>query len=347
MNSVTAGTVSQKTYPKTAFDSILILTDKATFAEPFRVYQDSVGYLQDNTHADLIQAGLLAFAQEPKITTVIVAKTDATNVDVGALLADMVALDAVLDVDFFMVATVTDDTDAQLVELAKYIETKEMMGLFYTNNPLTIAVDATDLASLLKALGIRKSSVWYHATIRVDMAFASRFLGEKIGLVSSKHIVLSSVTASNLTSSEIANIEGKNCNYYDSERKKFTFTKQGITPSGENIKDVAGEIFVAVTCIEATYEVLLNNSNISFNTKDLKKLKSAITFKLRQAQDQEIIAEDDATLGASFIITVTPYRADNKIEYDIKYLVAGTVKWVTIKFTSYKDDTQFNIERSA
>lgn len=46
MDSVRASTVSLKSYPKTAFDSMLILTDKATFDEPFRVYQDPIGFLR-------------------------------------------------------------------------------------------------------------------------------------------------------------------------------------------------------------------------------------------------------------------------------------------------------------
>ena len=346
MDSVRASTVSLKSYPKTAFDSMLILTDKATFVEPFRVYQDPIGFFEDNTHDNLVQAGLVIFGQEPKITTVIVAKT-AVNLDIGALMVDMVNLDAVLDVDFFKVGVISAHTDDQLVELAKFIETQENMATFFTNNPLVIAIDSTDLASRLQAIGIRKSSVWYHKDKRLDMAFTSRFLGEDIGLVSAKFLVLSGIDSSDLSSSELSNLEGKNCNVYDRERKKYVMTKQGITPSGENINSVAGEIFVSVTCIEATYEVLLNNSKISFNKFDLKKIRSAIIFKLRRAQKQKIIAEDDAELGAGFLIAVTPLRAESKIEYDIKYLDAGTLKWVSIKFTSYKDDNQFNIERTA
>jgi hypothetical protein len=35
--SVLASTVSQRSYDKTTFDSVIILTDKATFEEPFRI----------------------------------------------------------------------------------------------------------------------------------------------------------------------------------------------------------------------------------------------------------------------------------------------------------------------
>lgn len=344
-NSVLASTVSQRSYDKTTFDSVLILTDKATFEEPFRVYQSSTGFLEDNTHADLVQAGLLLFMQEPKIVTVIVAKTDDTNTDVGTLGVTMVELDATLDTDFFSVAVVSSHTDDQLIELAKYVETQEFMYSAYTNNANVIALDETDLASRVKALGLRKTHVWYHATKRLDLAFISRFLGEKIGLVSAKFLVLSGVDSSNLTSSEMTNLLNKECNAYDTERKKYIFTKQGTTGSGENIKSVAGEIFVSVTSIEATYEILLNNSNISFNKKDIRKITTALNVRLRIAQKQKIIAEDDEELGASYIMILTPLRAESKLEVEIKYLDAGTLKWVTLKFTAFKDDTQFNIER--
>lgn len=345
--SVTASTVSLKSYPKTAFDSVLILTDKATFEEPFRVYQSSTGFLEDNLHDDLQQAGLLLFMQEPKLITVIVAKTDDTNVDVGALGAKMVELDSILDTDFFAVTVVSAHSDAQLLELAKYVETQEMLCCLQTANADVISTATTDLASMVTDIGLRKTFVWYHATKRLDMAFISRFLGEKIGLVSAKFLVLSGIDSSDLSTSEMTNLLNKNCNIYDRERKKYVFTKQGTTGSNENIKSVAGEIFVSVTCIEAVYEILLNNSNISFNAKDIKKLTTALNVRLRIAQKQKIIAEDDPELGASFLMEITPLRAESKLEFDIKYLDAGTVKFVSLKFTAFKDDTQFNIEREA
>jgi len=343
--SVGASTISHKSYPKTAFDSVLILTDKATFAEPFRVYQSSTGFLEDNTHDDLVQAGTLMFMQEPKIVTVIVAKTDDTNIDVGALAVKMVELDSILDTDFFAVGVVSAHSDDQLMELAKYVETQEMLFSAYTSNVSTISTGETDLAFRVKDLGLRHTFVSYHATKRLDFAFISRFLGEKIGLVSAKFLVLSGVDSSDLSTSEMTNVLFKNANVYDRERKKYVFTKQGTTGSNENIKSVAGEIFISVTCIEAIYEILLNNSNICFNSKDIKKLTTALNTRLRIAQKQKIIAEDDIELGSSFLIAITPLRAESKLEFDIKYLDAGTVKFVSLKFTAFKDDTQFNLER--
>lgn len=345
--SITASTISHKSYPKTAFDSILILTDKATFAEPFRVYQSSTGFLEDNTHADLQQAGLLLFMQEPKLITVIVAKTDDLNVDVGALSAKMVELDSILDTDFFTVTVVSAHTDSQLLELAKYVETKEMLGCFYTANQAVITTADTDLASQIKDIGLRHSFVWYHADKRLDLAFISRFLGEKIGEVSAKHLVLPGIDSSDLSTSEMTNLLNKNCNVYDRERKKYIFTKQGTTASNENIKSVAGEIFISVTCIEALYELQLNNSVLSFNKIDLKRVSSALLFQLKKAQKQKIIAEDDPELGSSYLMTLTPVRTEDKLEVEIKYLDAGVMKFITLKFTAFKDDTQFNIERLA
>jgi len=345
--SVTSSIVSHKQYPKTAFDSVLILTDKADFPEPFRVYQSSAGFLEDITDEDLVQAGLLFFMQEPKAVTVIVAKTDVTNTDIGTLVVTMVELDATLDTDFFTVITVSENTDDQLVELAKYIETQEYMGCFYTNSPVVITTEQTDLSAKLKALNLRKSHTWFHKDKRIDAGFISRFLGEKIGLVSAKFLPLVGIDISGLTTNEMTNLLSKNCNVFDRERKKYDFTKQGVTASNENIKAVAGEIFVSVSSIEAVYQILLNNSNISFNYQDIKKITTAIKVVLMQSQKQKIIAEDDPELGASFLMELTPLRAESKLEVEIKYLDAGTLKWVTLKFTAFKDDTQFNIEREA
>jgi hypothetical protein len=345
-NSIVASTISHKSYPKTAFDSILLLTDKATFAEDFRVYQDSVGFLEDNTDQALQDVGLLLFAQQPRLITVIVAKVDSLIADVGALSSDMVALDSTLDTDFFAVCVVSDHTDAQLVELAKFAETQEMLCSLYTNNPEALTTVTTDLASLVQALNLSHTFVWYHATIRLDMAFLSRFLGEKIGLVSAKHLVLAGVTPSNLSTTAMGNLLNKDCNVYDSERKKYIFTKQGTTASGEHIKSKAGEIFVSVTCIEALYELQLNNSLLSFNKIDLKRVSSTLMFELKKAQAQKIIAEDDPDIGSSILMTLNPLRAESTLEVEVKYLDAGTMKFITIKFTAYKDDNQFNIERT-
>jgi len=344
--SVTASVVTQKAYPSLAFDSVLVLTNKATFAEPFRVYQDLTTFLTDNDDVDLVAAGNLLFMQEPRLTSVIVAKTDPLNADVGALAADMVLLDAVLDVDFFAVTVVSDHSAAQLVELAKYIETQEMIGCFYSNDVTTIATSTTDLGALLNAENLEKSFAWYHTDTRLDLAFISRFLGEPIGNVSGKHLVLKGVDASNLTVSELTNVEGKNINVYDRERKKYLFTKPGVTANGENIESVAGKIFVSVSCIEATYELLLNNSRISFNAADVKKIESKLLFELKKAQDQKIIAADDPETGAGYQLTLTPDRAADKMAANIIYLDAGTLKTMEIAFTVFKDDTQFNIEKA-
>lgn len=345
-DSVLSSVIAHRSYPRTAFDSYLILTDKATFEEDYRVYQSSDAFLLDNTHEDLQQVGLVGFAQEPKATTVILAKTDPANESVGALVTRMVELDSILEADFFAVCVVSSHSDDQLLELAKYCETQEMLGIFYTNNPVTITTAKTDLPSRMEDLGLRHSACWYHKDKRLDIAFISRFLGEKIGLVSAKHLVLPLIDASNLTTSEMQNILDKNCNVYDRERKKYIFTKQGTTASNENISFVAGQIFVSVTCIEALYELQLNNSKLSFNSIDLKRVLSALQFQLKKAQDQKIIAEDDPELGASYLIRLNPIRNEDKLEIEIKYLDAGVMKFITLKFTAFRDDTQFNIERS-
>ena len=344
-NSIVASTISQKAYPKTAFDAVLVLTDKADFAEDFKVYQDLASVIEDNTDQALISAITLLFAQSPRLTTVIIANVDSTIIDIGTLNADMVALESKLDTDFFAVTVVSDHTDAQLVELAKYAETLEILCSLYTPNADTITGATTDLASLVQALNLSHTFVWYHATIRLDMAFISRFLGERIGLVSAKHLVLAGVTPSNLSTSEMGFTLAKDCNVYDSERKKYVFTKQGTTASGEDIKSKAGEIFVRVVCIETLYELQLNNSSLSFSSIDLKRATSALMFELKKAQAQKIIAEDDPELGSSILLTLNPLRAESKLEVSVRYLDNKTMKFIDIKFTAYQDDTQFNIER--
>ena len=343
-DSVQSSFVSQKSYPKTAFDSILILTDKATFIEDFRVYQSSKGFLADNGHADLQQAGLLIFGQEPKAKTVIVAKTDPANTDAGALSVRIVELDETLSTDFFVCAVVSDHSDEQLIELAKYMETQQQMLVLSDSSDNALTTEQTDLGAKVKALGLRHTSVWWHKTKRLDLAFVARFLGEKIGLVSAKHLVLASVDSANLSVSALANIFGKNINVYDTERKKYTFTKQGSTASNENIKTVAGELFIAVSCIEQLYELQLNNSVLSFNSKDLKKVRAGILKQISKAKEQLIIAED-SNGEPSYLLTLTPIRTESKLEIDIKYLDAGQIKFIDLKFTAFQDETQFNIER--
>ena len=343
--SVLASTISHKSYPKTAFDSVLLLTDKATFSEPFRVYQDAKGFLADNSNAELQEAGLLLFGQEPKITTVIVAKTLAGS-SAGVLTATLVELDRILTEDFFALTVLSSHSDVQLLELAKYVETQEMLGCFYSNTDDTTTTATTSLASKMKALNLRHSFAQWHKTDRLDMAFISRFLGEKVGLVSAKHLVLSGITPSNLSVTNLGNVLAKNANVYDAERKKYIFTKQGVTASNENLESVAGEIFLSVTCIEEMYTLLLNNSRISFNQDDIVKIKAGITKRIQIAQEQKIVAKT-SDKGAGYFVTYNPIREESKLEVLIEYLDAGTMKWITVKFTAYKDDTQFNVVRES
>jgi len=264
LNSVLATSVVAQSYPIATYDTVLILTDKATFTEPFKVYQSAKGMIEENQHEDLVSASLLLFSQKPNLKTVVVAKCEEST-EPDALVQDMVRLSNVLNVDFFAVSTISDHTNAQIVELGKYIETLEILGVFTTNEADAITTAETDLAFSFKSLGLRSSSVWYHKDKPIALAFIARFLAEKVGLVSAKHLELIGIDSSRLTISELQNIFQKNGNVYDTERSIYTFTKQGTTATNENIKTVAGEKFIKKSVIDKLYTLQMNNSVLSFN----------------------------------------------------------------------------------
>lgn len=342
-NSVTAKNIVRKKYAKTTFDTILYLTKNVTFPEDSREFQVATDMVTDET-VDLLQSrGILTFAQEPSATTIITGKIT-TNAAADHLVEEVARLDDLLTTDHFILCVDNDGfTNAQLVELAKFVETQEYMVFFLTNEDgvKDAAVD-TDLASMLLGLNLRHSAVWMHHDSSLDLAVASRFLGEKIGLVNTKFLPLSGLEITTLTSTQTAAIEAKNCNYYGKERKKYDFTKQGVTCSGEPIKSIAGELWLNVRSIESIYEALLNESNISFNSEDIEIIVNKVEIVLAQGQKQKIIAKNIGE-KESFVLTITEDRAGQELSIEIKYLEAGSLKWVTLTFIAYKDDNDFNL----
>lgn len=342
-DSVIAKNLVRKSYGKTTFDTILYLTKNVTFPEDFREYQVSTDMVEDETVDNIQSEGILTFSQEPHATTIIVAKVT-TDAAVDHLTEELARLDDILVSDYFMVCVDNDGfNNDQLIDLAKYIETQEYLGTFLTKEAgVKDALVTDDLASSLKALNLRHSSVWTHETESLDLAFSSRFLGEKIGLVNAKFLPLSGIATSNFTSTQRSVIESKNCNFYQKERKKYPMTKQGVTCSGESIRSVAGELWLNVRSIEAIYESLLNESNISFNTEDIEIVTNKVDVVCTQAQKQKIIAKHTPD-QQSYILTITPSRIDEELDIEIKYLDAGTLKWVTLTFIAYKDDNEFKL----
>jgi len=448
-NSVNATLVSQRTYPQSTFDTILVLTDKVTFPEATRTYQDLTALSSENSDADLQAYMSIGFAQQIRAKTFILAKRSkpqpaiasftfdnsldavadgefkvtvngatfeftginfttgtkaealnlvldpsivaydisptvvelrtvetldtsaitaitaiavAVGTDISASLnsfltandtgstgqtikADLIALDEA-NTDYFGVLVFSDETQTDLKDLALYVESQDAMCVLYDNSPVAISTATTDLASELQALAYEKTSVFYHATDRTDIAFLSAFLGLDIGLINAKTMELKGVTPDTLTSTELTNVLAKNANVYTKERKRYLFTKQGTACSGKKIESVAGEIFITVKSIEGMYELLLNNDRISFDADDLNLLRVLVTTKLRQAQAQKIIALDDPQNGEAFTIDLVTDQAGGSCNVKVSYLKSGSVDWIDLSFSASIDADEYYINKA-
>lgn len=280
------------------------------------------------------------------ISAVLIASTTSnTNGQTGITITEELVLLDEANVDYFGVLVVSVETQGDLIALAQYVETLDAILGLYDNSPLTKGTETTDLSSSLKALSLEKSFSSFHTTGRLDIAFLSRFLGQDIGTLNAKTLTLKGIVADAMSNTELTNVLGKNANVYLPERKNYTFFKQGTTASGKKIEDVAGEIFVNVSTINAVYELMLNQDRISFDAEDMNLIRVAVTRVMKTAQAQSIVANDDAELGTGFDITIIADRATGGVTLEIKYLKAGSVDWIEAKYSAYIDDADFYITK--
>ena len=185
----------------------------------------------------------------------------------------------------------------EIVAAAAWIETVHKQFVCQTQDPAvpftTDASDTTSVAALLKAASYERTMCFYHRNNReyVSAAMLGRALPEDAGSITWAYKTLSSVTAQNLTTTEIANIEAKNANSITT-LAGVNITRFGTSSEGEYMDVMRGSDWLAARIQERVYALLIQNDKVPYTDGGIQAIRSEILAQLQAGVARDFIAAD-------------------------------------------------------
>lgn len=214
------------------------------------------------------------------------------------------------DNDFFVYtissANYFDGGDAlndQASALAVAIEADNRLLFISTNEADTIANVATDTASLIEALALTKTSVFYSSDTTYDLAAAviGACMPDEIYSIMPCNYPLTSITPDTLTSTQIGYLYAKKCSWCESiggytivpsSTAGINGRATGFTGYGYNIESIAAKLYLTEKFNNALYMLYINNTKLGFNADDFKVIENTLKYIAKvNGIDKDIIVD--------------------------------------------------------
>ena len=239
---------------------------------------------------------------------VVLAETTA-NVGPAEFIADIDEYDS----DWYVL--LWNEKDEDLVEqAAQYIETVRKTFYTTTNDADAYdAVDTDDIGYRLNAAEYDRTVVFYHptATDHLDAAAAGEYLTYRPGQQILANRGLNGVTpATNLTSSRVNALEGKEYNYYATVRGQ-NIILNGRTAKG-SFYDVVRDIdYITGEIEDAIFRLQINNSKkLPYTQAGIQSVADAISETLQRMQAEEVVSRDPLPREYAARDDSRPFRVD-------------------------------------
>ena len=280
----------------------MILSTHSVFAGRIEYYSSldemvTAGFL---TTSEEYKAAALLFSQKFKVERLAVGRIDAGDADIAASLTAVKAED-----DDWYAFLLLDRTEAEVLGASAWVETEKK--IFALGNDEAAVKDGTagnlfeDIAALnrVRTIGLYSGvagSVWSEA------AWMGRCLPLDPGSLTWKFKTLSGVVADNLTSGEIANIDGNNGNTYTTVGG-VDMTAEGKVFSGEFIDIIRFTDFLQARIEENVFSVLVNQEKVPYTQKGIAQIEAPLRAALQEGVRVGGLASPDGILPP-FTITV-------------------------------------------
>ena len=196
--------------------------------------------------------------------------------------------------------TVINATDDQGVDVAKYIESSTNKHLFgvTTQDTSTLAVDpnSATIASQLKALNLKRTFVQYSSSSPYAVCSAfGRLLTTDYNANNSVITLMyknePTVTAEYLTSTQITNLEAKNCNVFVAYNNGTAIIEPGVVSSGDFVDTISNVDWLATQIQTSVYNLLYTSkTKIPQTDSGNHLIASVISSVCAQAQTNGICA---------------------------------------------------------
>jgi hypothetical protein len=206
---------------------------------------------------------------------------------------DIAAVSAVDDQWYCLL--ITSKASADIRQAAVYIETVQKIFACASSDANILTSSTTDIASQLKAKNYVRTFLIYSATPSAgpDAAWVGRVLPTGVGAASWKFKTLVGIVADNLTSTQIANAQGKNCNVYVTVGG-LDITTEGVVASGEYIDVTRILDWLPSTMEAAVYSILINSDKLPYTNKGIAGVENAVRKTLQEGIDNGSLASNPA-----------------------------------------------------
>jgi hypothetical protein len=195
----------------------------------------------------------------------------------------------------------------------------------------TVVAGATDVAAALKTAGYLRTHAWYHPATDafLDAGICGVCLPFNPGTETWKFKRPAGVPVVQLTSTQKANLDAKNCNYYY-DAGGVSITGEGKVASGEWIDVVRGRDAVAASLQVALVNAVSDTSigKLPFTAEGLQVLEGAVLTVLRGFENPK----GAALFQTGSSVVVTP-KIENVSADDRKNRVVNGITW-SAKFQS-------------
>lgn len=217
--------------------------------------------------------------------------TQVENVGMASDIADAEQIDSDW---YFLIITSTAQLD--ILEAAKSVETRSKfyMGLTREADTKNAAL-ATDTSSLLKAKNYQKTALIYieDGTSHPDAAWVGRGAPTDPGSINWAYIALSSVVATDMTSTERNAVLNKNTNIFESLGGiDVTFDGRVIGSNTVFIDQIRGVAFIEARIQESIATTLINVDKIPYTNAGMDIIVSKIKKVLLDSVDQGILVDE-------------------------------------------------------
>ena len=194
---------------------------------------------------------------------------------------------------YFLIITTSLDLD--ILEAAKSIESSIKLFFYETNSADVKNNVANNIAAQVSAKGYDRTVQVYISTStdEADAAWVGGQAPKSPGSITWKFKTLKGVTVDDLTSTEKANLEANNVNYYTPIGGQ-SIMQQGVCSSGEFIDIMRGTDWIHARIEENVYAALVNQDKIPFTNAGIDVIKSKIKQILLKAVGLGILVDEPA-----------------------------------------------------
>lgn len=219
------------------------------------------------------------------------------NVNVATELTDQLQAG---NADWYFLILSRRSTEAEqlqdIEEAANFIEALSAPKQFFacSDQASLLTVVSTDIASILQALSLDRTNVLYSADAAnyPEAAYVGDGAPHDAGSRTWKFKTLVGITPDTLTDSQIANLGGKNANFFETLSGVNVITSEAVVAGGEFIDIIRGSDELQVRMAEDIFTALIQSEKIPFTTNGIAVIENIVRGALQISVNNGFLSDD-------------------------------------------------------